>query len=206
MIKFVEGKGKIELEELLNDISWVKGIFNRVIKQDQWDWFTVNMHLDYPIYSDLKIIVVNLALMRDAIIGKDKVHGVRCLEKLEKHHFIDYCNNYLKFDINKETKEEYLYILSRREEKDILKIGMTTRNIQKRVNEINSATGVLYPYAARKVYKVQNCKRVEKEVHELLAKYRIRADREFFALNYKDACALIEKYLKETNQYFYEEK
>ena len=36
---FVEGTGTFELESLLENISWVKGIFNRVVKQDQWDWF-----------------------------------------------------------------------------------------------------------------------------------------------------------------------
>lgn len=52
--------------------------------------------------------------------------------------------------------------------------------LKKRVNEINSATGVLYPYSARKVYKVKNCQQVEKDIHKILQNYRIRADREFF--------------------------
>ena len=110
----------------------------------------------------------------------------------------------MTFDIGNDSNSEYLYILSRREEKDILKIGMTTRNIQKRVNEINSATGVLYPYSARKVFKVKNCKKVEKEVHELLAQYRIRNDREFFKLSYSDACSFIEQYLTSTHQHYYD--
>ena len=80
---------------------------------------------------------------------------------------------------------------------------MTTRNIQIRVNEINSATGILYPYSARKVFKVKNCRNVEKEVHNLLSKYRIRKDREFFKIKYEEACFIIEKYLNETNQYYY---
>lgn len=128
------------------------------------------------------------------------------INALKASNFVCYCTNYLSFDINAESEEEYLYILSRREEPDILKIGMTTRNVQKRVNEINSATGVLYPYSARKVYKVKDSRKVEKEVHELLDVYRIRADREFFKIGYGEACRLIEDYLRSTEQFFYHSK
>ena len=92
----------------------------------------------------------------------------------------------------------------RREEKNILKIGMTTRNVQKRVNEINSATGVIYPLAARKVFKVKNSRLVEKEIHKLLSEYRLRADREFFMVDYSVACNIIDKYLTENHLYYYE--
>ena len=80
---------------------------------------------------------------------------------------------------------------------------MTTRNIQKRVSEINSATGVVFPYSARKVYKVKDSGLVERGVHLLLAAYRIRADREFFRIDYAKACAMIEEYLEQQNQYYY---
>lgn len=43
---------------------------------------------------------------------------------------------------------------------------------------------------------MKNCQMVEKEVHDLLAQYRIRADREFFKIEYSKACSLIEDYLK----------
>lgn len=181
---FFTGENAVNFEELLDSISWVKGIFNRVIRQDQWDWFTVNMYLDYPSYRDLVNIVEGLQKLRKAILKKDDKLGKDALHQLNVGHFIDYCDNYLQFDINKVNCENYLYILSRREEKDVLKIGMTTRNIQKRVNEINGATGVLYPYSARKIFKVKDCKKVEKEVHNLLSQYRIRNDREFFKLEY----------------------
>ena len=200
---FVNGEGTVNLNTLIDDISSVKGIFNRVIRQDQWDWFTVNMYLDYPSHCDLVNIVSSLTFLRKAIIDKDDHLGKRALSTLAESHFSQYCDNYLTFNINAETPAEYLYILSRREEKDILKIGMTTRNVQKRVNEINSATGVVFPYSARKVYKVKDSGLVERGVHLLLAAYRIRADREFFRIDYAKACAMIEEYLEQQNQYYY---
>lgn len=201
---FINGEGTINLDTITEDISWVKGLFNRVVKQDQWDWFTVNMYFDYPNHKDLVSIVNALTTLRKAIIDKDNPLGEKALKTLLSGNFITYCNNYLSFNINAETPAEYLYILSRREEKDILKIGMTTRNVQKRVNEINSATGVVFPYSARKVYKVKDSALVERGVHLLLAEYRIRDDREFFRIEYAKACSIIENYLQQQDQYYYE--
>lgn len=197
---FVVGNSYINFETLPDNISWVKGIFNRVIQQDQWDWFTVNMYLDYPPLHDLLMIVNGLQNLRKAILTRDPALGKAGLLQLNNSHFLRYCNSYLHFDI---TPEEYLYILSRREEKEILKIGMTSRNVQTRVNEINSATGVLYPYSVRKVFKVKNAKKVEKEIHILLDKCRIRPDREFFKIEYSLACSIIDNYLTATHQYYY---
>lgn len=200
---FVNGEGTTKLDTISEDISKVKGLFNRVVKQDQWDWFTVNMYFDYPTHRDLVVIVSALVSLRKAILSNDNLLGEKSLKSLKDCNFITYCENYLSFNINAETPAEYLYILSRREEKDILKIGMTTRNVQKRVNEINSATGVVFPYSARKVYKVKNSALVERDVHSLLAPYRIRADREFFRIEYDKACSMIENYLQQQEQYYY---
>lgn len=200
---FVLDLDKKLLENVVDEISVVKGLFNRIIRQDQWDWFTINMYMDYPNVKELKIIICILANLRKAMVTKNILLIENNKKALRKTNFILYCNNYLTFDINNKTKEEYIYILSRKEQKDILKIGMTTRNIQIRVNEINSATGVLYPYSARKVYKVKNAYKVEKDIHKILSKYRIRPDREFFKIPYKEACTIIEEYLNRSNQNFY---
>lgn len=202
---FVSGDGIVYAETLLNDLSHVKGLFSRTIKQDQWDWFTVYMYLDYPERKDVNTIVAVLSSLRKSLINHEEGEVKNSLEQLQQKRFVLYCDNYLNFDINAESRVEYLYILSRREEKDVLKIGMTTRNVQKRVNEINSATGIIYPFSARKVFKVRNSKLVEKDIHDLLSKYRIRQDREFFKIDYGQACTIIEEYLSRNNLYFYEE-
>ncbi len=201
---FVLGQGTFNPENLVNALSRTKGIFNRIIKQDQWDWFTVNMYLDYPPYHNIRNIVSELALLRNAILKKNDKLGQVAIKQLGENHFVTYINNYLNFDLNADSEAEYLYILSRREEKDILKIGRTTRNIQKRVNEINSATGVIYPLSARHVFKVKNSKLVEKEIHNLLSDYRIRKDREFFKIEYSKACEIIDGYLQQNHLYFYD--
>lgn len=200
---FVLGNSKVYSGNIIDELSRVKGLFNRIVKQDQWDWFTVYMYFDYPTLKDTKSIVLALSTLRKAITTKDDTMGRSSLKKLQDSLFAVYCDNYLNFDINVETATEYLYILSRREEKDILKIGMTTRNVQKRVNEINSATGVVYPLSARRVFKVKNSKIAEKGIHNLLSEYRIRADREFFKIDYSKACEIIDEYLNHNHLYYY---
>ena len=43
--KFVIGEDIVEFDTLPENISLVKGLFNRVIKQDQWDWCTLTIRL-----------------------------------------------------------------------------------------------------------------------------------------------------------------
>lgn len=201
---YVRGGEVFKPQTLPDECSRAKGIFNRIIRQDQWDWFTVNMYLDYPSDKDLRNIVDALTMLRKAILESDEALAKKMVSKLIVSNYVRYCYSYLHFDINEETEAEYLYILSRREQNDVLKIGMTTRNVQKRVNEINSATGIVYPFSARKVYKVNDSKKVEKDIHKILSEYRICADREFFKIEYRDACKIIEEYLSDNNQNYYE--
>ena len=76
---------------------------------------------------------------------------------------------------------------------------MTTRNVIKRCNEINSATGVVYPFSPRTVFRVIDAKKAEREVHAALAQWRVRNDREFFVMDYAIASFLIEKLLRKNN-------
>lgn len=121
-------------------------MFNRIIKQDQWDWFTVNMYFDYPLYQDIKAIVNSLKILRNAILKKDDLLGRESLEQLKQSHFIMYCDNYLNYKYSDEKDKNYLYILSRREEPDILKIGMTTRNVQKGLMRLTRQQGFYILY------------------------------------------------------------
>ena len=50
--------------QIVDSISWVKGLFNRIVKQDQWDWFTVNVYFDYPTNKDIHKIVRTQGFLR----------------------------------------------------------------------------------------------------------------------------------------------
>lgn len=79
------------------------------------------MYFDYPLYQDIKAIVNSLKILRNAILKKDDLLGRESLEQLKQSHFIMYCDNYLNYKYSDEKDKNYLYILSRREEPDILK-------------------------------------------------------------------------------------
>lgn len=79
----------------------------------------------------------------------------------------------------------YIYILSNKYYRNgnLLKIGMTSRTVDKRVGELNRAFGV--PEDFYVVFKKQA--RVpsvaEKEIHRRLSRYRINKSREFFLVD-----------------------
>ncbi len=183
---------------ITDEISVVKGMFNRIIRQDQWDWFTVNMYLDYPPTGVCSKIVKVLTTLRKSIISGDTDEIERNKNALKNLDFQRYYENYMGFE-ETTNENEYIYILSRREEREILKIGMTTRNVVQRCREINSATGVLFPFSPRRVYKVVDAAKAERLVHDALSEWRVRSDREFFIIPYKNACAIIETVLKEND-------
>jgi cold shock CspA family protein len=91
----------------------------------------------------------------------------------------------------------WICILSTREQPDVLKIGMTNRTVAERVREINAATGVLIPFAARQVFRVRDVNNAEKSVHETLGEYRIRSDLEFFKIPFGKAVSVIQEYLRQ---------
>lgn len=181
---------KIELEE----ISLFKGLISRCIKKDQWDWFTIYTLFGRPDIDDLKPIVTFLIEYRRAL----KEHELEKISffknKLIKSNILNLCEIYL--GKRGFAESGYIYILSRREEPEILKIGMTTRDVEIRLKEINSATGMLYPYSIRHLFKVEKPAEAEKLIFDELTNYRIRKDREFFKIEYKEALTIIESCLK----------
>lgn len=181
----------------LDAISLVKGLLNRCLRKDQWDWFTVYTLFGRPELNQLKKIVPLLTSYRTAIKNDELLKAEEIKKKLIEQDILDLFKVYLR---KKEVKlTGYIYILSRREEPNILKIGMTTRDVGVRLKEINSATGVLVPYSIREIFKVNDPKKAERLIFDKLVSYRIRSDREFFYLEFKEARGIIQNCLIENN-------
>ena len=177
-------------------VSEVKGLFNRVLRQDQWDWFTVFQQLGCPGRIKCKNIAHSLVDLRHVVTGKCD----RNLSEITAHLLELNADRYLNLFLEKETSEresEKIYILSTREQPKILKIGFTTRSVVERVNGINAATGVLVPFGVRAVWSVKQAHEIEKKLHANLSEYRIRADREFFGVAFHTAFKLINRLLIE---------
>lgn len=185
----------IPYETTLDAISRVKGMFNRIIRQDQWDWMTTAAYMNFPSRKEIKVIVAALNDLKGKIKTGDTFAIQKSKERLALSGIDKRFEFYVTYNPTKGRPGQYIYVLSRREERDVLKIGMTTRDVLVRAKEINSATGMLYPLGVRNVFAVTDAAAAEKAVHLMLAKFRIRQDREFFRIPFKDACEKIEECL-----------
>lgn len=92
----------------------------------------------------------------------------------------------------------WIYVLSTREFDGFLKIGMTTRTVEQRAQEINAATGVAVPFGVRRCWRVSDPAKAEKLVHATLAEFRLRADREFFHLSFGKATRLLDATIRDS--------
>lgn len=186
-------------DTLAEAISEVKGLFNRSRKKDQWDWFVVWEQLGLPELKRLRRIVDDLVVLRKAVLNNDLKEFRNTQKRLQYlgtitslKHFLGLENQYM------EEGTGILYMLGIREMRGLLKIGFTERDVTSRVNEINAATGIVIPFGVIHVWRVRNPKKVEQEIHELLADYRVRSDREFFNMEYNNASQMVTKFLYET--------
>lgn len=179
------------------NISELKGMFNRCSKEDQWDWFSVHTEFNYPSKRDMRSIVNDLKELRKYLLSKEISHLDANLERLVKSGILNCLISYQDGEIDHVANKDsgWVYILSTRENPTILKIGMTTRSVSQRVKEINSATGVLFPLSARAVYRVKNAKKAEASIFKELEEYRIRKDREFFKIPFGVAVENIKNYI-----------
>lgn len=160
-------------------LSETKGLFNRIHRQDQWDWFTVFEQFGCPGRIKSKNIAYNISELRKVLLkesDKNISDFFKFFSELNLHKHLE---RFLNPEMSLKEPQK-IYILSTREQKDFLKIGFTTRGVVERVNEINSATGVVIPYGVRAVWCVKEAKVLEKKIHESLSEYRVRNDREFF--------------------------
>lgn len=172
----------------LSALSEVKGLFNRVVRQDQWDWFSVARQLGYPSTRISKVISLTLGNLRTALRDGDAERADKSRSTLRRLPARKCLSVFLsRVEIADEENAGWLYVLSRREEPDLLKIGQTSDTVEARVQDINRATGVAFPFGVRACWRVREPKKAEKIVHEVLEHSRIRGDREFFRIEFSNA-------------------
>jgi len=195
--------GNLSIQEVVPEfLSEAKGMMNRCVREDQWDWHTVFSELGSPPRRVLRQIVSHLVSLRRVTLAGDEKAYAGCIRRLVSTEILQLLHVYQN-DLSNQTFSEgagWVYILSTRESPKILKIGRTDRSVSERVREINSATGILVPWAARRTYRVRNASEAEAEIHRRLGEYRIRKDREFFEVPIGRAVEIINDYLDESDQ------
>jgi hypothetical protein len=170
-------KDKVVDEETPQHLSEMKGLFTRIFKQDQWDWFTVFEQLGRPGVKRSRDISNEITNVRNSVVGKSEIPLLESLESLQTTNAEHYLQLYFSGEsaTNSDPGAGQIYILSTRELPDYLKIGYTNRSVTDRVREINSATGVMIPFGVRAVWRVSDAPGMENRIHEALSEYRGRS-------------------------------
>lgn len=181
----------------LDDLSTVRGLFTRTYKKDQWDWFTVCAQLGYPPAKEARRVSGTLHHLRHCLRDGDLAGAERDVAVLTDAGLPERISAFVAGTPLSPDGRGFVYVLSTREEPEMLKIGYTDRDPLTRAKEINSATGVIIPWGVRGAWTVPQARRVEAEVHGLLAEYRVRADREFFQLPFAEAARIIDGYVEQ---------
>ena len=187
-------------DDTLASMSIVKGMFNRIVKEDQWDWFTVSGQLGYPSRRISRVIAGEIASLREAVKSYEAARFQTARINLLRLPTRRCLSVFLgKAKISDEPDAGWLYILSTREIPNLLKIGMTTRSVEERAKEINGSTGVAIPFGVRRCWRITDPAVGERKVHDALKEFRLRGDREFFRLSFVDACKEIESVIRDCN-------
>jgi T5orf172 domain len=98
-----------------------------------------------------------------------------------------------KFDNNKTSPGRIYVMVNSLFQKDLIKIGKTTRTSEERAKEISSGTGIPTEFNVAYDLYVANCDLAERIIHERLAKFRVSDNREFFKIPLKQAISIIEE-------------
>ena len=186
-------------EHVLEAVSIVKGLFNRIVREDQCDWFTVSGQLGYPSRRISAVIAKELTSFRFAIKSQNALAFWNAQSNLCRLTTRRCLSVFLRdTTIADESNAGWIYVLSTRELPDLLKIGMTTRSVVQRAHEINSATGVALPFGVQRCWRGYDPAKAEKQVHESHQEFRLRDDREFFRISFHTAVKYIDAVIHES--------
>lgn len=95
----------------------------------------------------------------------------------------------------------YVYILSNPCMPNLIKIGFTRRNIDERLSELNSSTGVPEYFVLEAAFSSINPEKDEQVVHSELNEHRTNRNREFFQIEVLVAINKIKSILKKAPDY-----
>lgn len=78
----------------------------------------------------------------------------------------------------------HIYVLQNTSMPGIFKVGFTERSVAERLNEINSATGVITPWQVRDFWFCDEPYNKEQEIHRRLDDWRVESNREGFSVDF----------------------
>lgn len=89
-----------------------------------------------------------------------------------------------KHGYGRSSSTGHIYVLQNTSMPGIFKVGFTERSVADRLNEINSATGVITPWQVRDFWFCDEPFKKEQEIHRRLDEWRVESNREGFAVDF----------------------
>jgi len=107
------------------------------------------------------------------------------------------CQNCEEILLKIQEIKGFIYVLSNPSMPGLFKIGYTEREIEDRIKELNSETGVPEPFVLDAYCVSQNPRGDESRIHQSLSTYRMES-KEFFKVDFDTVIEIIEKTLEKT--------
>jgi hypothetical protein len=76
-----------------------------------------------------------------------------------------------------------IYVLTNEAMPGLVKIGMTNDNVESRITQLSTHSGVPLPFECYFAAEVNDCAKLEKTLHQLFSENRINPKREFFRID-----------------------
>lgn len=94
----------------------------------------------------------------------------------------------------------YIYVMrSAQHEKDVFKIGLTTRDPATRARELTANTSSVDQFGVMQQWEVSDCHKAEAEIHMQLEPFRVNKKREFFKCDYRQIFGVIHEVVEKIN-------
>lgn len=88
--------------------------------------------------------------------------------------------------------DSWVYILTNNTMPNLVKIGFTSKEPDKRAEQISRGTGVPIKFTVEYAFRCFNGEALENEIHKYLKPYRINNQKEFFQVTIEEAIKTIE--------------
>lgn len=76
-----------------------------------------------------------------------------------------------------------IYVLVNEAMPGLVKIGLTTDNVESRISQLSTHSGIPLPFECYFAAEVKDYAKLEKTLHQLFSEYRINPKREFFKID-----------------------
>ena len=194
-------------EATLSAIREMKGLFNRVRRKDQWDWFIVWQRFGLPPIAQLRMIVDGLQELRDAINESNDDRAQTAASRLKSHGTTTLLRRFLgEEQVVRSERGGVLFILSAKHHPDAVLVSVTKDDVVSVADQLSDRLGARTPFGIIHAWPVRDASSAKAAVFGELARHgfsspldRVLEDTRVLDCDYKKAVPIVDAALKAEN-------